>query len=153
MDREALEAALRESRAGLLRQIESASAAQASLLPAADEWSVIEILAHLVDTDYYYLGEALAMRDSHDHHFRYFDDESWKRTHPEVRRLPLDAVLDALAISHRTVLRVLATMDAEELSKRGTHPRGITYTVQDVLYRLVPHDGTHEQQIRDALRT
>jgi uncharacterized damage-inducible protein DinB len=152
VDKQELSAALRQSRAALLAPVRGMSQDAAVQRPTDDEWSVIEVLAHMVDVDYYYLGEALAMRDSAGHAFCYFDDDAWKRTHPEVRRLPLERVLAALDISHQTVLAMLAASNEEQLSTPGTHPRGIDYTARDVFYRLVPHDETHEQQIRQILR-
>ena len=141
---ERVEAALRARVAGL-------SQAQAAAPPAGDEWSAIDVVAHLVDTDYFYLAEAMAMRDTAGHHFRYFDDAAWKLSHPEVRRLPIAACLDALALSHLVVLESLDAMTNDQISLPGIHPRGIPYTVADLFQRLVTHDEAHIRQLDDIL--
>jgi DinB superfamily len=60
---------------------EIASSAPAAGIPPG-EWSVVEILSHLVDVDRHWLREALAIRDDSDHVFVHFDDERWKEDPP-----------------------------------------------------------------------
>ncbi|HLF78954.1 MAG TPA: DinB family protein, partial [Dehalococcoidia bacterium] len=105
----------------------------------------------MIDVDRFYLGEAIAMRDQDDHLFTYFDDEQWKRDHPDVRLTSLADVLLAMQISHAQVLKVLAAMSEVALSRPGRHPRGIPYAVRDVFLRLPAHDQNHELQIEAIL--
>jgi uncharacterized damage-inducible protein DinB len=80
----------------LLDQVSNLSQTQASRRPAADEWSVIEVLAHIADVDRFYLKQALAIRDEPGRRFDYFDDEAWKRNNQDARHVSLAAVIEAM---------------------------------------------------------
>jgi uncharacterized damage-inducible protein DinB len=151
VEKQELIEALQRSRASLLAVVAGLDDTAAAVRPTDDEWSVIEVLAHLVDTDYFYLGEALAAAATAGHHFRYFDDEAWQATHPEVRRLPLDAVLSSLAVSHRAVIDSVQRTPDDRPAQACIHPRGIPYTAGDAVHRLAPHDENHEQQLRQII--
>ncbi len=138
---------LASARRSLLSLVEGISQVDAVRQPEDGEWSIIEVLAHMVDVDRYYLAEALAMRDEDDHLFAYFDDEAWKREHPDIRQTPLPDVLQALNDSHAEVLRTFAGLSEADLARPGRHPRGIPYSVRNVLLRFPDHDRNHEQQI------
>jgi uncharacterized damage-inducible protein DinB len=115
------------------------------------EWSVLEVLAHLVATDHHYVSEALAMRDKPGHMLVHFDDAAWKSEHENIRDMPLAGVVESLTESHATVLRHLQTMSDADLDTLGTHPRGIPYTVRDVFLRLPQHDENHTRQIQEIV--
>jgi hypothetical protein len=119
--------------------------------PAEGEWSVLEVMAHLVEADRYYMAEALALRDDPDRELVFFDDEAWKASHPDVRDTPWPDVLSAVAETHASVLRDVAQLTPVEFSQPVRHPRGIFYMVSDVLLRLPAHDETHRRQIRQIL--
>ena len=115
--------------------------------PAEDQWSIIEVLAHLVDVDYHWLQQALAIRDNPGHAFIHFDDARWKLEHPQVRDVPLSQVMEALQESHRAVVQTLAELRSEDLERVGKHPRGTRYSVGDVFNRYLHHDQCHTEQI------
>lgn len=120
--------------------------------PTSDEWSVLEVVAHLIDVDYHYLGQALAARRNPGHAFQYFDDATWKAERPDILRIPLAEVLANLDRSHRTVLGALESISDAELDVSVQHPRGIPYTVRDVFLRFASHDANHAKQIEEILR-
>src|SRR3954454_9411082 len=100
---------LRASRRALLQAVFSASPDAALIRPVEGEWSVLEVLAHLVDTDLHYTEQALAMRADPGHVMLHFDDAAWKRDHADVRVTPLSEVLARLEQSHEAVLQHLAS--------------------------------------------
>ena len=109
------------------------------------------MLAHLIDTDYHWLSQALAIRDKPGHLFVHFDDERWKTEHPDVRQWARTDVLERLGTSHAEVIGRLSAMTAAELNRSGVHPRGAPYTARDVFQRYPPHDENHERQILELL--
>lgn len=147
MNGDQLHEQLRLSRAALLRAAEGISDALIRRRLAADEWSAIEVLAHLIDVDYHWLGEASAIQHDPGHLFVHFDDARWKAEHPDARRSSLASIMDALDRSHRTVLSTLARMSAADLDRTGKHPRGIPYAARDVFLRYPAHDRNHTEQI------
>ena|SRR6185436_17027009 len=149
--RDELAEKLRASRRALLQAVFSASPEAALIRPIEGEWSVLEVLAHLVDTDLHYTEQALAMRADSGQVMVYFDDAAWKRDHAQVRETPLSDVLARLEESHEAMQRHLASMTNEELNAPALHPRGIPYTVGNVFLRLQPHDENHTRQIEQIL--
>ncbi|MGD9895262.1 MAG: DinB family protein [Dehalococcoidia bacterium] len=138
---------IRDGRGRLLDQARHLSDEALRARPDAEDWSVIEVLAHLPDVDEHWLAQALAIRDNPDHVFVHFDDERWKREHPNVRDEPLPAVLQAMQAAHDAVLATLAHLDEDDLDRAAKHPRGIAYTVRDVFLRYPTHDENHASQI------
>jgi uncharacterized damage-inducible protein DinB len=143
---------LRDARADLLRQLDGLSPALLRQRPGDDTWSIIEVLAHLADVDYHWLGQAEAIRRDPSHLFLYFDDEQWKRDHPDVRFVPVPEVMHRLEQSHATVVHTLAGLTSAELQRAGRHPRGEPYTVREVFLRYPAHDQNHAAQIRAIRR-
>jgi uncharacterized damage-inducible protein DinB len=142
---------LRVSRQALLNAASGISPERAARRPADGEWSVLEVLAHLVDVDYHWATQALAMRDNPQHMFVGFDDDAWKNEHADIRETPLTVVLALLNESHASVLFHLASMGDADLNAPGLHPRAIPYTVRDVFLRYPAHDENHTRQIREIL--
>jgi uncharacterized damage-inducible protein DinB len=138
---------IRDGRGRLLEETLGLSDETLRTRPDAEEWSVIEVLAHLPDVDQHWLAQALAIRDHPEHLFVHFDDDRWKREHPDVRSAPLSSVLQAMQAAHDTVLATLAQLDSADLERTARHPRGIPYTVLDVFLRYPVHDENHANQI------
>jgi uncharacterized damage-inducible protein DinB len=142
---------LKACRSALLNAASDVSPDQAVLRPADGEWSVLEVLAHLVDTDHHYALQALAMRDDPNHMLVHFDDEAWKAEHTAIREMPFADIVDLLTESHASVLYHLASMTDDDLDSPGLHPRRIPYSVRHVFLRLPPHDENHTRQILEIL--
>jgi uncharacterized damage-inducible protein DinB len=146
---------LQRERAALLRQAAGLDASLLRLRPADEDWSIIEVLAHLIDVDRHWLAQALALRDDPRHVFVPFDDDRWKREHSEVRTAGIATIRQALDASHREVVETVAALAPAELLRAGIHPRGHAYTVAAVFERFPAHDRNHAQQIaaiRERLR-
>jgi hypothetical protein len=124
---------------------------RAVMRPADGEWSVLEVLAHLIDCDYHYAAEAIAMRDGPNHMLVHFDDDAWKADNPGIRATPLAEILASLAASHEHVLSLLASMSDADLDLPGLHPRGIPYSVRNVFLRWPQHEENHTRQIEQIL--
>jgi hypothetical protein len=101
----------------------------------------------MIDVDDFYLGQALLLRDLPGAAFSYFDDEGWKVVHPSPDGFEFDDVLRRLDASHQRVLDATMQFSDEELTRPGVHPRGIPYTMRDVLLRFPAHDENHRRQI------
>jgi uncharacterized damage-inducible protein DinB len=138
---------IRSARQRFLESAAGVSEVDAKRRPAPGEWSIIEVIAHMIDVDDYYLGQALLLRGQPGAAFNYFDDEAWKRAHPGPDEFVLADLLRDLAASHQRVLDGAEELSDEELTRPGIHPRGIPYTVRDVLLRFPAHDDNHTQQI------
>jgi uncharacterized damage-inducible protein DinB len=142
-------AQIASARQRFLESVNGISNDDARLRPGPDEWSVIEVLAHMIDVDDFYLEQALLLRDAPGSLFSYFDDDAWKRIHPSPGEFELSDVLKRLVASHARVLEAAGALSEEELARPGKHPRAIPYTVKDVLLRFPAHDNNHRRQIAE----
>lgn len=142
---------IRAARTALIRRIEGRPEALLRQRPSGDEWSAVEIVAHLAAVDLHWLAQAIALLQNSAHVFVPFDDEAWKANHPRVRDQPIDTVLRTVAASHSAVLAALSALNAADLERPGRHPRGIPYTAGDVFRRYLTHDRAHADQISNVL--
>ncbi|MGE0057589.1 MAG: DinB family protein [Dehalococcoidia bacterium] len=148
---EGLCAQLSTARQRFLASVRDLSDAHSRIRPAGNEWSILEVLAHMIDVDDFYLGQAQLLRKQPGATFNYFDDDAWKRAHPLPNGFELEDVLMRLDASHQRVLIGARSMTDEELTRPGVHPRAIPYTVRDVFLRFPAHDQNHQRQI-DEIR-
>jgi uncharacterized damage-inducible protein DinB len=130
---------------------EEASGERLLKRPSEDEWSVFEVLAHLVDVDYFYLAQAQGIHRGPDYTFVPFDDERWKAEHVNVREEPFAKLLGDLEVSHKTVVDALARISDAELLRTGKRADGSSLTVRDVFERVPRHDENHTRQIQEIL--
>jgi uncharacterized damage-inducible protein DinB len=144
---EELVRAIQDSRIGFLDSIEGLDEEATRRRPDPNEWSIIEVLAHMVAVDESYLGQAVSVTQSPGTAFTYFDDDAWKMAHPGPDEFVLSQVLAELSASHQRVLATAAALNEDELAIVCIHPRGIPYTVRDILARLPTHDQNHQRQI------
>jgi uncharacterized damage-inducible protein DinB len=146
-----LAARLRASRHAMMSEALQVELNLVATRPMSDEWSVLEVVAHMIDVDRHWLEQALAMRDKADHLFVHFDDAQWKEEHSAILEARWPDVLKAIDASHADVLGGLEQMTRSELARPGKHPRGIPYTVGDVFLRYPAHDESHARQIREIV--
>lgn len=146
---EQLLAALRRSRATFLAGVRGFSQDVARIRVVDGEWSIIEILAHMVAVDDCYLAQALDVSENPGISFSYFDDDAWKALRPGPDGFVLREVLTQLAESHDRVLSSTAKLSQAQLRRSCAHPRGILYTARDILLRLPAHDANHQRQIEE----
>src|SRR5664279_4137001 len=122
---------------------EEASGERLVKRPSEDEWSVLEILAHLVDVDYHYLAQAQGLHRGPDYTFVGFDEARWKTEHANVRQEPFAKLLGELETSHKTVLEALSRISDAELRRTGKRPDGSPLMVREVFDRMLLHDENH----------
>jgi hypothetical protein len=130
---------------------EGASGERLFKRPAEDEWSVLEVLAHLIDVDYHYLGQAQAIHKGRDHLFVRFDDARWKAEHASITLADLARILGDLEKSHAAVVDGLSRISDAELNRTGRRDDGTPYTVRQVFERFPQHDENHTKQIQEIL--
>lgn len=119
--------------------------------PGPEEWSVLEVLAHLPDAARGWLANVERMRREANPVLARFDDAAWKAAHADVNAWPAERVFDALRTVHAETLRVVASLAEEDLARPGVGARGPT-TVRDLIARYAGHDVNHANQIREIRR-
>ncbi len=122
--------------------------AQLRQRPAAGEWAVIEVLAHLPDAGLGWVSNIQHMLAEDNPTLANFDDTAWKAAHTGVLEWPAARVFDALRSSHAEAVATVAKLSDASLQRAGIGRRGPT-VVRDLIGRYAGHDVNHANQVRE----
>lgn len=142
---------LATTHATLLRLVEGATDAALDARPTPEDWSVREILAHLVDDEMFVMRlrlERLIKEDRprltpHDEHVWYVS-----------RNTSRDALRELLAdfsVQRAASLGIIALLRESDWARAGYHPDIGVLTADEWLTHWVEHDATHLGQIETTL--
>ncbi|GEM_PF-3157417 len=115
--------------------------------PDADQWAVIEVLAHLPDADLGWVSNIQRMLAENNPTLVNFDDAAWKAAHADVLQWPAARVFDALRTSHAAAVATVSQLSDAGLQRPGIGRRGPT-VVRDLIGRYAGHDVNHANQVR-----
>jgi hypothetical protein len=118
-----------------------------SLPPAPGEWSALECLQHLIDTEPVYqfrVDAFLAGRD-----FPAFDPDS-QGTKPEARRTPADLAAEYARL-RAVSLDALARLTPADLDRQAVHQELGRVTLSEMVHAWAAHDLMHTVQAERAL--
>ena len=118
-----------------------------SLPPAPGEWSALECLQHLIDTEpvFQFRIEAfLAGRDFPD-----FDPDS-QGTKPDARLKPVDLAAEYARL-RAAGLAALACLTLGDLDRQATHQELGRVTLSEMVHEWAAHDLMHTVQAERAL--
>jgi uncharacterized damage-inducible protein DinB len=123
---------------------------QAHRIPAPNEWSVVEIIGHLIDIDPLQIDRIDRILAEERPQFVRFDPDAAVTVAGYARRTLAD-VLTAFTDLRRATVDGLSTIAPDELSRVGVRYNGQEVTLGELLTSFATHDQTHLQQIRAAL--
>ena len=131
-------------------QLESVPADALTWRPAPGEWSVVEVLAHLVHTEIVYGYRYRAIVGNPGGRIEGYDQDAWVSRLPEGERSPDDllAEIDALKGVNVRYLQRLSTKDREAW---GEHCERGPESLQALIGAMAGHDRLHENQIGENL--
>jgi hypothetical protein len=116
--------------------------------PAPGEWSALQCLQHLVDTERWVfpqrVGHLLAGED-----FPAFDPDA-EGTTPDAAQSP-EALVEEFAHLRADSLRALAELTAGDLNRRARHSELGMVTLSEMLHEWAAHDLMHTVQAERAL--
>ena len=116
-----------------------------------DEWSIREVLAHLVDDEMYVMRTRLERIVKEDHpHLTPHDEKKWYAARNTTR----DALVDLLAdfqLQRSASLGIMKMLRESDWAREGYQPEYGHFTAEEWLKRWVDHDATHIQQIENNL--
>lgn len=119
-------------------------------VPAPNEWSVVEIIGHLIDIDPLQIERIDRILAEERPHFVRFDPDAAVTAAGYGRRTLAD-VLAAFTDLRRATVDGLSTIAPDELSRVGVRYTGQEVTLGQLLTSFAAHDQTHAQQIRAIL--
>jgi hypothetical protein len=119
--------------------------------PAADKWSVSEILAHLADTE---LVGGFRMRlilGAPGTPVAAFDQDSWVVSGHYEKRNPRKS-LDQFRVTREANLALLKSLSPEQWKHYGMHAERGQESIEQMVLMFAGHDINHLQQIQTILR-
>ncbi len=118
-----------------------------SLPPAPGEWSALECLQHLIDTEPVFQFRVRAFLEGRD--FPGFDPDA-EGTKPDVGRAPADLAAEYARLRAAT-LETLARLTADDLARQALHQELGRVTLSEMLHEWAAHDLMHTVQAERAL--
>src|SRR5437660_1035934 len=149
------------NRANSIATIEATNAALSSLVadlddaaldfrPTQDEWSIREILAHLVDDEMYVMRTRLERMIKEDRpSLAPHDEKRWYASRNTTRDT-LAELLSDFAVQRAASLGIIKMLRESDWVRGGYQPEYGLFTAQEWLAHWVAHDSTHLRQIEDT---
>jgi hypothetical protein len=127
------------------------SDAQIRRKPAPTEWSIVEIVGHLIDTEQLLRYRIIRMTTlDHPAIIPYDQDAAVIRN--GYQHADLHVLLRTLATERETTLQTFKGFSPTQLARTGWHLENGLWVVATVVTYLAKHDSMHDQQIRNAIR-
>jgi hypothetical protein len=121
--------------------------------PAPEEWCVLEVVGHLIETEERgFAGRIRTILAGERPQFTTWDPSAVARERQDERRDP--AELLAEFTGGRTASATLVqTLTATDLDRGGDHPEVGFLTVNDLLHEWIHHDANHLRQMLANIQT
>lgn len=135
----------------LARLTSGLGAAELDYRSAADEWSIREILAHLVDDEMYVMRTRMELIIKEDEpYLTPHDEKPWAVTR-NTSRDALEELLADFEVQRAASLGILRMLRESDWARTGVQPEYGTFTAEMWLGRWVDHDTMHLRQIEETL--
>jgi len=136
----------------LKQELSSMSLKQMQTRPAANKWSVQEVLAHLDDVEEIGMrARVAAMLEAQNPLLPSFDQEKRGEEMKYHRKHPLKS-LASLARQREANVKWLRTLKPAQLKRRGTHQKVGEIAVEELVTEWAFHDLGHLKQILEIKR-
>jgi len=150
-DRAELIEALRRTHPTLAQLTAGAPDAALDFRAAPEEWTVREILAHLVDDEMYVMRTRLERIIKEDRPtLAPHDEQKWYASRNTTRDA-LPELLADFAVQRAASLGILDMLRASDWAREGYQPEYGTFTAEGWLARWAEHDAVHLRQIEATL--
>jgi hypothetical protein len=118
--------------------------------PAADRWSVAEILAHLADAEIPVSWRYRQMIEQDGCVLAAYDQDLWARLGDYGSRSPHDS-LQQFRLLREANVAMLERLSPEEWQRGGVHAERGAISIQEFVRHVAGHDRNHVEQIRKVL--
>jgi hypothetical protein len=145
-------ATLQQTPATLVQLVSSQPDAALDFRIAPHEWTVREILAHLVDDEMYVMRLRLERIIKEDHpHLTPHDEQKWYATR-NTSRDALGELLVDFAVQRAASLGIIGMLRESDWAREGFQPEYGAFTAEGWLERWAGHDATHLRQTEATLQ-
>lgn len=142
---------LRQTHPALVRLTSGASDATLDFRAGPAEWTIREILAHLVDDEMYVMRTRLERIIKEERpHLAPHDEQAWYASR-NTSRDALGELLADFATQRAASLGIITTLRDADWAREGYQPEYGTFTAEKWLEHWVEHDTVHIKQIENTL--
>jgi hypothetical protein len=136
----------RETAARLAKLVGGASREQLVKRPAADRWSVAEVLAHLAEAEVSCFSRYRQMIEHNGAKIIPFDQDLWYKLGDYSKRDPQES-LQLFRLMRDTNLRLFDQLTPEQWQLGGVHAERGPMTITDLARQIAGHDINHIAQV------
>lgn len=144
-------AILENTQSALVELVSGLDNATLDLHSAPEEWSIREILAHLVDDEMYVMRLRLERIVKEDNPQLIPHDEKRWYANRNTNRDKLSELLADFALQRNASLGIITMLRPEDWARTGFQPEYGQFTAEKWLSNWVNHDTTHLEQIKANL--
>ena len=144
-------ATLEQTSPTLIRLTSSLSDDALDYRQASDQWSIREVLAHLVDDEMYVMRTRLERMIKEDRpSLAPHDEQSWYASRNTTRDR-LDDLLSDFGLQRAASLGIISMLRESDWVREGYQPEYGVFTAEEWLTHWAAHDTTHIRQIESNL--
>jgi DinB superfamily len=134
----------------LERLTKPATRARMGKRPAADKWSVAEILAHLAEAEWVGGYRIRTILSADRTPIQAYDQDAWARSGSYAKQKPADS-LALFRTLRQANLRLLKSLSSEQWKQYGIHAERGKESIERIARMFAGHDLNHLEQIGKIL--
>lgn len=145
---------LRAAHAQVLASLEGAGEAEAHEVPAPDEWTVVQLLAHIAEILSFWTAKAVEITRENDPNITRSDVENDVRL-AAVEGQAQDSMADLIqraAEANSRAIGIVGNINPRDLGRPGHRGENNPITVKGVIEYLIHHIEEHANQITESRR-
>ena len=144
-------ATLEQTGPALVQRTSQLTDAELDFRTDAQEWSIREILAHLVDDEMFVMRTRLERMIKEEHpSLASHDEQKWYHQRNTTRD-SLNELLSDFTTQRAASLGILTLLRDQEWARTAYHPEYENFTAEEWVGNWVEHDLTHLRQIEQTL--
>ena len=152
-----LQQVLRSAHQVVLDSIDGIAEEEARQVPAPDEWTVAQLLAHIAEIQHFWMEKAVLITRENDPNITRSDVENDRRAaavseHGGHAGDSLDDLIQALVTANESAIATTGEIAPEDLATLGHRGENNPITVEGVIHYLASHMEEHARQIRESRR-
>jgi hypothetical protein len=132
------------------RLVKDAPASRLRKRPAPDKWSVVEIVAHLADTEIVVAWRVRSILGAPGTPIQAFDQDAWVAAGHYASRDPRKCLEQFRALREAN-LALLKSLTPEQWKHHGMHAERGEETIEHIVRLMAGHDLNHLEQIERML--
>ena len=134
----------------LKRQVQGLTDAALRFRPAPGEWSVVEVVGHLLDIEALYSARIRQMLATDNPALSPFNQDETVRQR-DYQNKQIGFLLISFAERRAEHLELLRVLRPAQLARTGLHPTRGQISVAETIAILAWHDGNHSRQIENNI--